>query len=527
MENILLWSWLVLALAGIAIWLGGKVRLQSFLSYLTLVLILLFALPGFEQASSGQKLTATLIAVVSVNWILAQLLQQKWRIYLGLVSALVFVFWKNSSLAFFEYPLVFDAKNALFLPLAGAAFPLLIGFKSGFLSKFFGVKEELMYRNLQLIGLGILLLAALFFAGIYGLVLVGVGYFTSEVYRNKDFQGGTLALLLTAFAFILVKKYAISTEAFLHASTLAGLFVGLGIGLWIKSSERLEVSAFYKKILYFLIPVLLVISFVQLETVKEHLGGVSALSAIIIALALSSQFIQEQVQRFYLAVTAATITLALLLTPQFQAEKSGEQKVLNDKFSLLTQEAEPEEVVVNDTISVTPKKDSIPSEKPLEGKWKIVSEVSSLDFELGPPETRTKGYFKTLNGAFVFDAVTSKSSVKIDLPLSGFSTNNDMRDESLLETDFLDAAQSPVLRFESQKWTQNKKKITVTGDFTMRGVKQKLVVQLKIVAIGKDKKGDYVLVTGASALDRTKFGMESDPKIGDVVDFEFKLELRK
>ena len=52
-------------------------------------------------------------------------------------------------------------------------------------------------------------------------------------------------------------------------------------------------------------------------------------------------------------------------------------------------------------------------------------------------------------------------------------------------------------------------------------------IELKIVAKDKDKKGEYILIVGKSSLDRTKYKMQSDPKIGDIVDFNFELELRK
>lgn len=526
MEQILIYSWIALSLAGIVIWISGKARLQSFLSYLLILLLLQFSFSGFGDQPLAQKLMATMAGLLTLNWILSRVLYQKWRQLSGIVSVGAFVFWKGVSLTYYDYPIVFDAKNALFLPLAGAAFPLLIGFKSAFLGKFFGIKPETMYRNLQLMGLGILVLASLFFAGIYGLVLSAVGYYVSEVYRNKDFQAGTIGLMLTALALILVKKYEITTEAFLHGSTLVGLFVGLGLGLWIKSSEEMENKASaFKKILYFAIPLLLVLVFMQIETLKEHTGGVSAFTAMLLALALSAQWMKAQNERFYLASLVTIVTLGLWLTPQFTPQMPAANKALNDKFAAIV-ESEEETETPSDSI-VPLRKDSLPVQNPWIGKWKIRSEASSLEFELGPPETRTKGFFQSVKGNFDFDSIASKSSAKVELPLSGFTTQNTYRDESLFSAEYLDATAFPTLVFQSVKWTQRGKKITLSGDFTMKGIKQRLSIQVKIVATGKDKKGEYLLLSGLSSLDRTKFGMSSDPKIGDIVDFNFKLELRR
>jgi hypothetical protein len=56
----------------------------------------------------------------------------------------------------------------------------------------------------------------------------------------------------------------------------------------------------------------------------------------------------------------------------------------------------------------------------------------------------------------------------------------------------------------------------------MLGVVKNIAVQVKY--IGKSINGKPILV-GKSSLDRTEFGMKPDPKEGNVVDFEFSVEL--
>ena len=63
---------------------------------------------------------------------------------------------------------------------------------------------------------------------------------------------------------------------------------------------------------------------------------------------------------------------------------------------------------------------------------------------------------------------------------------------------------------------------TISGDFEMLGIKQNVDVNVKY--LGKNEKGVPILI-GKSSLDRTLFGMKPDPKEGNVVDFQFKIEL--
>jgi polyisoprenoid-binding protein YceI len=64
----------------------------------------------------------------------------------------------------------------------------------------------------------------------------------------------------------------------------------------------------------------------------------------------------------------------------------------------------------------------------------------------------------------------------------------------------------------------------LSGNFEMLGNKKELEVEIKY--IGKNENGTPVLI-GKSSLDRTLFGMQPDPKEGNVVDFQFKIELLK
>ena len=64
----------------------------------------------------------------------------------------------------------------------------------------------------------------------------------------------------------------------------------------------------------------------------------------------------------------------------------------------------------------------------------------------------------------------------------------------------------------------------IKGDFEMLGKKQKVDVQIKY--IGENDEGIPVLI-GKSSIDRTLFGMQPDPKEGNLVDFTLAVLLKK
>ena len=65
----------------------------------------------------------------------------------------------------------------------------------------------------------------------------------------------------------------------------------------------------------------------------------------------------------------------------------------------------------------------------------------------------------------------------------------------------------------------------MTGDFTMMDETNEIELTLKLVGVG-EKDGKRVMVLwGQSQLNRTDFGMSSSSKIGDIVDFQFEVQL--
>jgi len=285
----------------------------------------------------------------------------------------------------------------------------------------------------------------------------------------------------------------------------------------------------WKKILYFLIIPVIILAFMLIEKLKEHLGGIQSLAGIILMLAVGSIWLGQKAQRLYLATLALTIGTALFLGPQF---KPLMPDIPDELFSQFDDESEDDSIeqeemqtasTPTDTLSTTIKK----TDDRLTGLWEIDGELSLLEFELGPPDAKTKGAIKNMTGNFTFDTLPGKSKLEVKLPLSGLTTFNNFRDESLMGSEFFDAQKFPEMAFRSVSMKQQGKKLSINGDFEMRGLKQRLSIPMTILKRGSDAQGAFLLLKGVSKLDRTKHDMDPDPKIGDLVEFSLKIKVRQ
>jgi len=361
---------------------------------------------------------------------------------------------------------------------------------------------------------------------------VAIGYYITELYftkRNDATPTYALLLFLLAFVTFFIKSNEIEVESIIHGSFILGLFVGISSSYLVNSLHENMRKLSLGFLL--LLPVGLIFGVIFSETIKEHTGGYTAFVGILFGLsALIYRFKKENFLLF-LFLSSFTLFVGFLAKPSLlQTLHKVDQKELNSKFETEEEIELPASTKVSDTIAsktATNTKDTLKVVNPLLGTWKINSGASKLTFELGPPDARTQGEFGEINGSFDLTDNLKTNKVKVELPLSKLKTINEYRDESLFKAEFLDIEKQAVLTFESSSWKQKGKKYLVSGNFKMKGVSQVLAIELKIVGQGKDKKGEYLLMSGSSNLDRTKFDMSSDPKIGDLVDFKFQIELRK
>ena len=156
------------------------------------------------------------------------------------------------------------------------------------------------------------------------------------------------------------------------------------------------------------------------------------------------------------------------------------------------------------------------------GNYKIDETTSELTFQLGPKGGITKGAIKQFSGRIKLGSGLKKVQFNVVLPVSKLTTFNAYRDESLMEDSYFNVAKFPKMSYVANEMIEKDDYYIITGNFEMLGKKQRVDVRIKYV--GKNEKGTPIII-GKSSLDRTLFGMQPDPKEGNVVDFQFKIEL--
>ncbi|MBM3430807.1 MAG: YceI family protein [Bacteroidetes bacterium] len=160
------------------------------------------------------------------------------------------------------------------------------------------------------------------------------------------------------------------------------------------------------------------------------------------------------------------------------------------------------------------------------GSYSIVQENLEFNFELGPKDARTKGAFKEISGEIILDKTISKSSFKITLPVKGLTTFESSRDEAIM-SEFFFLEKFPSITFSSTSVSETSNVLTVKGNFTMIGATKETVVNLKFTGNKKINDKEFRVLQGVGSLDRTVFGMEPDPSIGNVVDYKFTILLKE
>jgi polyisoprenoid-binding protein YceI len=138
------------------------------------------------------------------------------------------------------------------------------------------------------------------------------------------------------------------------------------------------------------------------------------------------------------------------------------------------------------------------------------------------------GRFDSVSGDFVFDSADpTKDSVDVKINTDSVDTNAAARDKDLKSPDFLNAKQFPTATFKSTAVKKvDDKDYDVTGDFTLRGITEPIVLAVKVIGTGPGPKGEPRLGTESTVtLKRTDFDMKYlVPAIPDEVQLTIAVE---
>jgi polyisoprenoid-binding protein YceI len=169
-----------------------------------------------------------------------------------------------------------------------------------------------------------------------------------------------------------------------------------------------------------------------------------------------------------------------------------------------------------------------------EATWVIDPVHSGIAFKVRHLVSTVPGRFQAFRGEFQFDAkAIENSSVNLTIDATSITTDHEKRDGHLKSPDFFDVATYPTLTYKS---TQVKKiddtHFEVTGDLTMRGVTQPVVLAVEYLGTSPGVGyGPRVGFLATTKLDRKEFGVNWNQKldnggflVSDNVDIELAVE---
>jgi polyisoprenoid-binding protein YceI len=144
--------------------------------------------------------------------------------------------------------------------------------------------------------------------------------------------------------------------------------------------------------------------------------------------------------------------------------------------------------------------------------WKIDPVHSNVEF------TVTHMMISEVTGHFKDYTVTltqgkedfSGSMLTATIKAASISTDNDMRDNHLRSADFFDAEKYPELTFKSTSFEKTgENEYRITGDLTMHGTTQSVVLDTKYNGQVKDPKGIvYAGFKATGRVNRYDFGLK-------------------
>lgn len=142
-----------------------------------------------------------------------------------------------------------------------------------------------------------------------------------------------------------------------------------------------------------------------------------------------------------------------------------------------------------------------------------------------------RGHFGEVEGRIHLDEKDpSRSSVEVEIDAASIDTRQKERDEHLRSADFFDVAKYPKLTFKSTRVEKiADKQYRVTGDLTMHGTTDEVVLDVTETGRGKDPwGGDRIGFSAKGTIDRTRFGLKWNQALeagGVLVSNEVKIQL--
>ena len=139
----------------------------------------------------------------------------------------------------------------------------------------------------------------------------------------------------------------------------------------------------------------------------------------------------------------------------------------------------------------------------------------------------TKGFFKDFDIIFkVSDNDPEQAKIKVSINVKSINTDNDIRDEELIGSDFFNTDKFPLIEFYSKGIKKTEDNYSTKGIINMMGESKDLAFSFEHKGITNNSSGFKVAIfEGTFEIDRTNFGMEHVVSVGDDVAINFYCEL--
>jgi len=481
-----------------------------FVSFINLLLtaVVVLVMKQFVSLNDQSQLYA-LLAVVGINYVLAQLKvfqKEGVRILIPIISFVVyFLGFQSESITVLgdEYSMVNK------FVISGAVLSILT-FEFGLMKRFFinklfqGFEVAEIIKSVLLFFMALAVFFGGFGAGSFGLLLIASAFVSTSFYRKDDtISYGVSFLSLSLLAGLLTLTGETEVNL-INADVLEGLFVGIFgayfIGqLWNATNRFILILGYLMFLAFSCI-------FLFLLTVYGQMGGMDAFIGILVGAAAVNVIQGKE----YIGQTIFSFLLIAGLTlPSFMKNEALESFEAEAETTINAENKE--EIIAPKLLDLTE----------IIGSYKLEPSASNVLFHLGK-KGETKGAFKNVSGNVVLTEDITKSNFSIELSMENFTTFNAFRDESLMGDEYFSADKFPTMTYKSTLIVdKGNDKYEINGRFTMLGVTKDITVSLNRI----EKDGKNVIV-GEGVIDRRDFGMSPSATEGNVVSFEYEVELK-
>ncbi len=512
MNTLIIVTLIVLGVVAIALQIKKDERFISFFNLLVFAAVAQLLTSDFDESSSS--VIYAIIGLVTINFLASKikLLQRDYvRALVPLISVGAFLMmFKGTTINFLGE----DYLSVNKFLVAGSVIAVL-GYELGalkikVLKKLLdGVEEKDIMTGLLLFFTGVSIFLGSLASSSFGLLVVTAAFLSSSFYRKDQSMRIHISLLIMTLLPHLLSLVEGETAVIVDGDVLEGLFMG-AFGMYFiqklwssKNRNTIAIAGSYLLVLGVSFGLLWV------GTIFYKMGGMDALLGVFVGIAMVNAILGKG----YVATSLLMFLLvgASVISPHMVNE---EQKAFENKVMITADGGVDEEGNAIEAPNALALSEVV-------GTHTLLSDSSIVQFELGEGG-KTKGAFKKVSGAVIINEDGAKSSLNITLSMKDFTTFVGPRDKSLRSSDYFNIDKFPTIKYKANGFVEKGENVyELNGDFTMLGVTKKVKVSLQRI----DLNGRKILI-GSGEIDRTLFGMTPDASEGNVVSFNYQVELQ-